>query len=63
MALFKAYKLNVEILDEDFYTEEEMIAVVKEAIYAHCEVRHVSVELVEFEEDVISSPDCEFAEA
>lgn len=63
MKLFSAFKFNVEILDEQYYEPEELLKEIVTAIYSHCEVRHVSVELREFSEDVISTVDCEFGEA
>ena len=63
MRLFSAFKFEVEILDEEYYEPEELLKEIQSAIYAYCEVRHVSIELMEFEEDVIATLDCKMGEA
>lgn len=63
MKLYNAHKFAVEILDDELTDPEELAEWVAEAISLYCEVRCVTVDIVDFKENVISTDGFDVADA
>lgn len=64
MKLYKAYKLEIMILDDDYYEDaQDMLECVLEAIGIHCEVVKAVGKVLEEKKDIISNDVCDIAEA
>lgn len=63
MKLFNAHKFGIEVLDEEIIDSEDLADMIKEAILMYCEVRCVTVEIVDYEENVFTTDTLDFADA